>query len=249
MNILLLLKAVADSEASIKPSMDGKSVHLDGVTFVLNPFDEFAVEEALKLRDAAGSGEVVAVSVGGDDVPKVLRTALAMGVDRGIHIKGDAGFDALATARALANAIKGQAYDLILCGKSAIDHDNHGVGMMVAELLDLPSASVVVKLEQKDGKLYAEREVEGGLVVVELPLPCVVAAQKGLNEPRYASLKGIMAAKKKPIDEVAADFGTIQVEAMQVLPKPDRQPGQILGHGVDAIPALIQKLREEAKVL
>ena len=136
MNILLLLKAVADSEASIKPSMDGKSVHLDGVTFVLNPFDEFAVEEALKLRDATGSGEVVAVSVGGDDVPKVLRTALAMGVDRGIHVKGDAGFDALATARALANAIKGQAYDLILCGKSAIDHDNHGVGMMVAELLD-----------------------------------------------------------------------------------------------------------------
>ena len=248
MNILLLLKAVADSEASIKPSMDGKSVHLDGVTFVLNPFDEFAVEEALKLRDAAGSGEVVAVSVGGDDVPKVLRTALAMGVDRGIHVKGDAGFDALATARALANAIKGQAYDLILCGKSAIDHDNHGVGMMVAELLNLPSVSVVVKLEQRDGKLYAEREVEGGLVVVELPLPCVVAAQKGLNEPRYASLKGIMAAKKKPIDEVPADFGVIQVEAMQVLPKPDRQPGQILG-GVDAIPTLIQKLREEAKVL
>ncbi len=248
MNILLLLKAVADSEASIKPSMDGKSVHLDGVTFVLNPFDEFAVEEALKLRDAAGSGEVVAVSVGGDDVPKVLRTALAMGVDRGIHVKGDAGFDALATARALANVIKSQTYDLILCGKSAIDHDNHGVGMMVAELLDLPSVSVVVKLEQKDGKLYAEREVEGGLVVVELPTPCVVAAQKGLNEPRYASLKGIMAAKKKPIDEVAADFGTLQVEAMQVLPKPDRQPGQILG-GVDAIPTLIQKLREEAKVL
>lgn len=249
MNILLLLKAVADSEASIKPSMDGKSVHLDGVTFVLNPFDEFAVEEALKLREAAGSGEVVAVSVGLDDVPKVLRTALAMGVDRAIHVKGDAGFDALATARALANAIKGQSYDLILCGKSAIDHDNHGVGMMVAELLDLPSVSVVVKLEQRDGKLYAEREVEGGLVVVELPTPCVVAAQKGLNEPRYASLKGIMAAKKKPIDEVAADFGTLQVEALQVLPKPDRQPGQILGNGVDAIPALIQKLREEAKVL
>lgn len=249
MNILLLLKAVADSEASIKPSMDGKSVHLDGVTFVLNPFDEFAVEEALKLREAAGAGEVVAVSVGLDDVPKVLRTALAMGVDRAIHVKGDAGFDSLATARALANAIKGQSYDLILCGKSAIDHDNHGVGMMVAELLDLPSVSVVVKLEQRDGKLYAEREVEGGLVVVELPTPCVVAAQKGLNEPRYASLKGIMAAKKKPIDEVAADFGTLQVEALQVLPKPDRQPGQILGNGVDAIPALIQKLREEAKVL
>ncbi|MCB1060474.1 MAG: electron transfer flavoprotein subunit beta/FixA family protein [Calditrichaeota bacterium] len=249
MNILLLLKAVADSEASIKPSMDGKSVHLDGVTFVLNPFDEFAVEEALKLREAAGSGEVVGVSMGGDNVPKVLRTALAMGVDRAIHVKGDAGFDALATARALANAIKGQTYDLILCGKSAIDQDNHAVGMMVAELLDLPSVSVVVKLDVKDGKVTAEREVEGGLVVVELPTPCVVAAQKGLNEPRYASLKGIMAAKKKPIDEVSADFGDVQVEAMEVLPKPERQPGQILGTGVEAIPTLIQKLREEAKVL
>ena len=229
--------------------MDGKSVHLDGVTFVLNPFDEFAVEEALKLREAAGSGEVVGVSMGGDNVPKVLRTALAMGVDRAIHVKGDAGFDALATARALANAIKGQTYDLILCGKSAIDQDNHAVGMMVAELLDLPSVSVVVKLDVKDGKVTAEREVEGGLVVVELPTPCVVAAQKGLNEPRYASLKGIMAAKKKPIDEVSADFGDVQVEAMEVLPKPERQPGQILGTGVEAIPTLIQKLREEAKVL
>jgi electron transfer flavoprotein beta subunit len=155
----------------------------------------------------------------------------------------------LATARALANAVKGQSYDLILCGKSAIDHDNHGVGVMVAELLDLPSVSVVVKIEQKDGRLLCEREVEGGLVVVETPMPCVVCAQKGLNEPRYASLKGIMAAKKKPIDEVAADAGALQVEALEVLPKPERQPGQILGTGVDAIPTLIQKLREEAKVL
>ncbi len=249
MNILVLLKAVADSEANIKPSTDGKAVHLDGVTFVLNPFDEFAVEEALKLRDAAGSGEVVAISCGGDEVPKVLRTALAMGVDRGVHVKGSVSFDALATARALATVVKSQTYDLILCGKSAIDQDNHAVGMMVAELLDLPSTSVVVKLEHKDSKIIAEREVEGGIMVVELPLPCVVAAQKGLNEPRYASLKGIMAAKKKPIDEVAADFGDIQVEVMQVLPKPDRQPGQIIGNGPDAVPALIKKLREEAKVL
>ncbi len=249
MNIVLLLKAVADSEATIRPTTDGKNVNLDGVTWVLNPFDEFAVEEALKLRDAAGSGEVVAVSVGGDEVPKVLRNALAMGVDRGVHVKGQTGFDALATARALAAAVKGLTYDLILCGKSAIDHDNHAVGMMVAELLDLPSVSVVVKLEQKDGKLVCEREIEGGLLIVETPMPCVIGTQKGLNEPRYASLKGIMAAKKKPIDEVAADSGPVQVEAMEVLPKPERQPGQMLGTGVEAVPVLIQKLREEAKVL
>ncbi|MCB9357644.1 MAG: electron transfer flavoprotein subunit beta/FixA family protein [Calditrichaeota bacterium] len=249
MNIVLLLKAVADSEAAIRPTADGKNVNLDGVTWVLNPFDEFAVEEALKLREAAGAGEVVAVSVGGDEVPKVLRNALAMGVDRGVHVKGSTGFDALATARALAAAVKGLSYDLILCGKSAIDHDNHGVGMMVAELLDLPSVSVVVKMEVKDGKAVCEREVEGGLLVVEAPLPCLIGTQKGLNEPRYASLKGIMAAKKKPIDEVAADAGAIQVEALEVLPKPERQPGQMLGAGVETIPTLIQKLREEAKVL
>jgi electron transfer flavoprotein beta subunit len=201
------------------------------------------------MRDAAGSGEVVAVGYGGDEVPKVLRNALAMGVDRGLHVKGITTFDALATARALANAVKGQSFDLILCGKSAIDHDNHGVGVMVAELLDLPSVSVVVKIEQKDGKLLCEREVEGGLVVVETPMPCVVCAQKGLNEPRYASLKGIMAAKKKPIDEVEGSAGDSQVEVIEIQPKPQRQPGQILGQGVDAIPALIQKLREEAKVL
>jgi electron transfer flavoprotein beta subunit len=248
-NIYLLLKAVADSEATIRPTTDGKAVNLDGITWVLNPFDEFAVEEALKMRDAAGSGEVVAVSYGGEEVPKVLRNALAMGVDRGIHVKGAATFDALATARALANAVKGQSFDLILCGKSAIDHDNHGVGVMVAELLDLPSVSVVVKIEQKDGRLLCEREVEGGLVVVETPMPCVVCAQKGLNEPRYASLKGIMAAKKKPIDEVESSAGESQVEVIEIQPKPQRQAGQILGQGVDAIPALIQKLREEAKVL
>jgi electron transfer flavoprotein beta subunit len=153
MNILLLLKAVADSEATIKPAADGKSVALDGISWILNPYDEYAVEEALKLREADGSGEVVAVSFGGDDVPKVLRTALAMGVDRGVHIKGKESFDTLATARILAEAVKGMSYDLILCGKQAIDHDNAGVGVMVAELLDIPSISVVTKLDRAGGKI------------------------------------------------------------------------------------------------
>lgn len=249
MNILLLLKAVADSEATIKTSADGKSVALDGVTWVLNPFDEFAVEEALKLRDAAGSGEVVGVSVGGDEVQKVLRTALAMGVDRGVHVKGNTGFDALATARALANAIKGQTYDLILCGKSAIDLDNHGVGMMVAELLDLPSVSVVVKIEQKDGKLVCEREIEGGIQVVEAPMPCVIAAQKGLNEPRYASLKGIMAAKKKPLETKPAQLPAARLALDAMALPPERAAGRIIGEGSAVVPELVRLLKEEAKVL
>jgi electron transfer flavoprotein beta subunit len=248
-NIVLLLKAVADSEASIKPSADGKSVALEGISWILNPYDEYAVEEALKLREADGSGEVVGVCLGGDDIPKVLRTALAMGVDRAVHIKGAVSLDPLATARALANVVKGLTYDLILCGKQAIDHDHSAVGVMVAELLDLPSVSVVTKLERDTNKLRLEREVEGGAEVIESPLPCLVTCQKGLNEPRYASLKGIMAAKKKPIDEVAADAGDAHVEVLSIESRPPRKPGEILGQGVDAIPILIKKLREEAKVI
>lgn len=249
MNILLLLKAVADSEATIKPAQDGKSVALDGITWIINPYDEYAVEEALKLREADGSGEVAAVSFGGDDVPKVLRTALAMGVDRAVHIKGKVSFDALATARVIAGVVKSMSYDLILCGKQAIDHDHASVGVMVAELLDIPSISVVTKLDRAAGKVICEREVEGGVEVVEAPLPCLIACQKGLNEPRYASLKGIMAAKKKPLDEVAAPAAEVQVEVISIESRSPRKPGEIVGKGVDAIPALIKKLREEAKVI
>jgi electron transfer flavoprotein beta subunit len=250
-NILLLLKAVADSEATIKPAADGKSVALEGISWILNPFDEYAVEEALKIREADGAGEVVAISFGGDDVPKVLRTALAMGVDRAVHVKGAVSLDPYATATVLATAIKGMsfAYDLILCGKQAIDHDNHGVGVMVAELLDLPSVSVVNKLERLDGMLRLEREVEGAMDVVEAKLPCLLTCNKGLNEPRYASLKGIMAAKKKPLDEVPASAVESHVVPLSIVTRPPRAGGEIVGTGVDAVPALIKKLREEAKVL
>ncbi|MBU1919356.1 electron transfer flavoprotein subunit beta, partial [bacterium] len=123
MNIFVLIKAVADSEATIRPAADGKNVKLDDITWVLNPFDEYAVEEALKLKEAAGEGEVTVVCNGGDEVPKIIRTALAMGADKGIHVNGPRSFDALSIAKSLVNAIQGKAFDLILCGKSAIDHD------------------------------------------------------------------------------------------------------------------------------
>lgn len=249
MNIFVLIKAVADSEAAIRPAADGKDVNLDDITWVLNPFDEYAVEEALKLKEAAGAGEVCVICNGGDEVPKVIRTALAMGADKGIHVNGPRSFDALATATALVNAIQGKEYDLILCGKSAIDHDNNAVGAMVAEMLDIPSVSFVVKLEKTDSGLTCEREVEGGLLVVETSLPAVITAQKGLNEPRYASLKGIMKAKKKPLETIDAKSGDVQVEVIAIEPRPPRVAGEILGEGVDAVPALIKKLREEAKVL
>jgi len=249
MNILLLLKATADSEASIRPSADSKSVNLDNITWILNPYDEYAVEEALKMREADGAGEVFAVSFGGDEVPKVLRTALAMGVDRAVHVKGSLSFDPLATAQVLAAAIKGMTFDLILCGKQGIDHDHHTVGVMVAELLDIPSVSVVTKIEREGGKIRCEREVEGGVEIVETTTPCLITCQKGLNEPRYASLKGIMAAKKKPLEEVAPAAVIPQVEVLEIKSRPPRQPGEIIGQGVDAVPLLVKKLKEEAKVI
>lgn len=249
MNILVLLKAVADSEAVIKPAADGKSVILDGINWIISPYDEYAIEEALRQRDADGSGEVVAVSFGGDDVPKVLRNALAMGADRAVHIKGSVTLDPLANARVLAAALKGMSYDLILCGKQAIDHDHHAVGVMVAELLDLPSVSVVTKIERSGAKLKIEREVEGGVEVVETALPSLLTCNKGLNEPRYASLKGIMAAKKKPIDEIASATALPEIEVVSIQSRPPRQPGEIVGSGVDAVPALVKKLREDAKVI
>lgn len=249
MNIVVLVKAVADSEATIKPAADGKSVALESISWILNPYDEYAIEEALKLREADASGEVVAVSYGGDDVAKVLRTALAMGVDRAIYIKGPVSMDPLATARILAAALKNVSFDLILCGKQAIDHDHHAVGVMVAELLDIPSVSVATKIERMGNKFRVEREVEGGMEIVETQMPCLLACNKGLNEPRYASLKGIMAAKKKPIDEVAPDAVESHIEVLSIQSRPPRKPGEILGKGVDAIPVLIKKLREEAKVI
>jgi len=248
-NIVVLIKAVADSEASIRPASDSKSVVLDGISWIVNPFDEYAIEEALKLREADGSGEVVAVSFGGDNVPKVLRTALAMGVDRAVHIKGAVSFDPLATARVLAAALKTVSFDLILAGKQAIDHDHAGVGVMVAELLDVPSVSVATKVVRAGDKFRIEREVEGGAEVVETSLPCLITCQKGLNEPRYASLKGIMAAKKKPTNEVAPAVVESHIEVLSIESRPPRKPGEILGQGVDAIPVLIKKLREEAKVI
>jgi electron transfer flavoprotein beta subunit len=145
--------------------------------------------------------------------------------------------------------VKTLPYDLILCGKQAIDHDHHGVGVMVAELLDIPSVSVITKLDRDGTTLKLEREVEGGVEVVQVSLPCLLTCNKGLNEPRYASLKGIMAAKKKPIDDVAAPAVDVHVEAISIASRPPRKPGEIVGKGVEAVPELVKKLKEEAKVL
>jgi electron transfer flavoprotein beta subunit len=249
LKILLLLKTVADSEASIRPTSDGKAVNLSDINFILNPYDEYAVEEALLIRERTGEAELVAVCYGDETATKTLRTALALGVDRGVHIKGQPTFDPLATAKVLAAAVKDMTSDLILCGKQAIDDDSAAVGVMVAELLDIPSVSVVVELEIADGKARATREIEGGHEIVETGLPCLVTAQKGLNEPRYPSLKGIMAAKKKPIEELEAAAIESRIETISIGLPPARPTGRIVGEGVEAVPELVRLLKQEAKVL
>jgi electron transfer flavoprotein beta subunit len=250
MKIAVCIKRVPDSETRVKIGPDGKSLDEAGVKFVLNPYDEFAVEEALKRREAAGSGEVVVVALGPPAAQETIRTALAMGADRGVLLQTDRiPADGLEAARVLAAELKGSAWDLILCGKMAIDDYNHQVGPMLAELLGLPCVTCVAHLELGDGKGVAEREIEGGLEVVEFPIPAVLTTDKGLNEPRYPALKGIMAAKKKPLEVKPVTCGSGGLEILALLPPPERKEGRVVGEGAGAVVELVRLLREEAKVL
>ncbi len=251
MNILVCVKRVPATTTRVA-ILDGKRLNPEGVEFVLNPYDEVAVEEALRRREAAGAGKVVAMSLGTADAQKELRTVLAMGADEALLLQhADAGFaDAATTARLLAAEIRKRGpFDLILFGKQAVDRDQHGVGPMVATRLGIPCITEAVSLELAEGKAVATREVEGGRETLAAPLPCAITCQKGLNEPRYASLKGIMAAKKKPLDAVQVDLGAQMVEVLEMTPPAARAPGRIVGEGVAAVPELVRLLRQEAKVL
>ncbi len=248
MNIAVLVKLVPDTEATIKIDADRRKIAAGEINFVLNPYDEFAVEEGLRQKEKAG-GQVTVISLGGDEAAKALRNALAIGADEAIQVKSNGGLDMLGIAKALADAIRGRGFDLILAGKQAVDDDCGAVGAMVAEFLDIPHVSIVTKLDIEGDKLTATREIEGGVEVFEANLPALITAQKGLNEPRYASLKGIMASKKKVIEEVAATISTPKVEVITLTYPPQRPPGRIVGQGVDAVPELVRLLREEAKVL
>lgn len=250
MKIAVCVKRVPDTETRIKIAADGRSIDESGVKFVLNPYDEYAVEEALRRKEAAGGGEVVVIALGTEASQETIRNALAMGADRGVLLKTDQpSLDPLPVARALAAELKGGSYDLILFGKLAIDDYSHGTGTMVAEMLGLPCVSAVSHLDLADGEGKAEREVEGGVEVVEFALPAVLTADKGLNEPRYPALKGIMAAKKKPLEVKPVTLDAGGVEVLELALPPERKPGRILGEGPDAVPALIQALRTEAKAL
>lgn len=200
MKIAVCVKAVPDTETKIKLAADNLNIDFAEVRFIMSPYDEFAVEEALKIKEKH-SGETTAFALGGNEVTDVLRDSLARGIDNAVHLK-DADFDnldPLGTAKALAAAIKDGGFDLVLCGQQGVGGDNSQVPVILAELLDMPQAMLVVKLEVEADKFKAEREIEGAHEIVEGSLPAVISTQKGLNEPRYPSIKGVMAARRKEI--------------------------------------------------
>jgi electron transfer flavoprotein beta subunit len=247
---VVCVKQVPDTETRVKLAADGRSLDPAGVTMILNPYDEFALEQALRVKEQTGAGEVVAISLGGAAVQTTLRNALAMGADRAILLMSNVSSpDPLAVAKALANAIRPLDAALVWLGKQAMDDDAAQVGPMLATLLGRPCVSVLAKFELSGTTANVEREIEGGRELVQVPLPAVLTTDKGLNEPRYASLKGIMAAKKKVIEERVVDLGAPHLERLALELPPPRAGGRIVGEGVAAVPALLKALREEAKVL
>lgn len=259
MKIIVCLKQVPDTETRVKIAPDGIGIAEGEINWIVSPYDEFAVEEALRIKEAKG-GEVVLVSVGPERVQTALRNGLAMGADSAVHVKDPLldKADPLATARALAAAIRTLApFDLILAGQQGVGGDNGQVPGLLAETLDLPQVTVAVKIELQEGKAMVEREIEGGRETWETSLPAVVSTQKGLNEPRYASLKGIMAAKKKQVQTL--DLAALGLTAADVAPRteivsmelPPARPAVRLIEGDPAVQAkeLLRLLHEEAKVI
>ncbi len=252
MKLAVCMKPVPATDTRVKIAADGKHLDPTGVSMVINPYDEFAIEEALKLKGAHG-GETVLVTVGPASFQATIKNGLAMGADSAVLLTVQAEPDSLQVARALAAELRDSAFDLILCGKQAVDDDEAQVAQMLAVFLGLPCVTVVTKLElagaAPGAAAKAHREIEGGLEEVAFTLPAVVACQKGLNEPRYPSLKGIMAAKKKTIEERPAQVGEPVLETILLALPAERGAGRIVGEGAAAVPELVRILREEAKVI
>jgi electron transfer flavoprotein beta subunit len=260
MNILVFVKRVPDTESRIKIGPDGRSIVEEGLNFVISPYDEYAVEEALRIREAQG-GKVTAVTVGGNAALVILRKCLAMGADEAVLVKDPLPetYDGLRTARIIARlvTVRFSDADILLFGKQSVGADNSQVPSMTAELLGLAQANVVVRLEVGCGAGTALREIEGGQEKISLKLPAVVSAQKGLNEPRYETLKGIMMAKKKPIPTISIEELGIQpgdvepvVRIVRLEPPPSRAAGRVVsGPPEDSARELAAFLHGEAKVI
>lgn len=263
MDIVVCVKRVPASDSLIKIRAGADGIETGGITCDVNPYDEYAVEEALRIRESKGGGKVTILSIGPEAASEVIRKCLAMGADEGVHVCDPAleGADPLTTARVLAAAIKKETlpYQLILCGKQSIDDDAAQVGPMLGELLGIPHVSVVVKLVVEADRIQAHRVVEGDTETFESPMPVVVTAHKGLNEPRYPSLKGIMGAKKKPIKKLSAanlglpasvlDPKQRRLKVVKLEAPPGRPAGRVIkGEPEEAARELVGLLREEARI-
>ena len=248
MNTIVLIKQVPDTETKVKVKPGATDIDREGVNYVLNPYDEFAAEEAIKIKEAQG-GEVVIVTMGEQGADEAVRTALAMGADRAIRLDAPSN-DPYGCASALAKALGNESYDLILTGKQAVDDDQAQVGTLVATMLGIPCATMVIKTEVGDGSMKITREIEGGTQEMELPTPCLLTAQKGLNEPRYPSLPGIMKAKRKKLDVVSPEGEGAKTEVAELEMPPERKAGQVFeGEPEEIVPKVVQLLHDEAKVV
>lgn len=249
MKIAVLVKTVPDSEARMLLTSDKMDWTKKDIKFDINPYDEYAIETALQLKEAGKADTVTVIGYGQSEAAEGLRKALAMGADNAIHIQGPVSYDPLNTAIALYQVLKSNGFDLILTGKSAIDDDYMAVGTMVGTLLEIPVFTVVIKLELNEKSLRCESEIDGGIQVIEASLPAVVTCQKGLNEPRYPSLKGIMAAKKKTIEILTFEPSSENVvNEGYSYPEPRTGP-KFIGNGAESVPELVKRLKEEAKAL
>jgi electron transfer flavoprotein beta subunit len=261
LNIVVCVKQVPSTETKIRVNTQTGFVDQTEIDWVINPYDEYAIETALRLKEKAGAGTITVVSLGPERVKTALRTSLAMGVDNAVQLTDPAfaGIDALSVGRALAAGVKRQPFDLVFCGKQAVDDDQAAVPPAVAHFLGIPHVSSVAEVEADPaaGSLVARREIEGATEVVHARVPCLLTCQKAKFEPRYPTLKGMMAAKKKEVPVLsAADLGldpamlTKRVEYIEDRLPPGRKPGRVLeGEAEQAVPELVRLLREEAKVL
>ena len=249
MKLLVCVKRVVDYNVKIRVKGDGSGVELANVKMSMNPFDEIAVEEAVRLKEQGKATEIVAVSIGPQQAGETLRTALAMGADRGILVKTDAVVEPLAVAKILAKVVAQEKPDLVIMGKQAIDDDANQTGQMLAALLGWPQGTFAFKVAVGEGAIDVTREVDGGLQTVALKLPAIVTTDLRLNEPRYASLPNIMKAKKKPLDETSPETLGVDVAPRLKVLKTAEPGGRKAGVKVASVAELVQKLKVEAGVL
>ncbi|WP_286238026.1 electron transfer flavoprotein subunit beta/FixA family protein [Neptuniibacter halophilus] len=249
MKIIVTVKRVIDYNAKVRVKADQTDVDLSNTKMAINPFCEIAVEEAVRLKEKGIASEIIVVSVGPKACQEQIRTALALGADRGIQIETDASLDSLSVAKLLAEVIRQEQPDLIISGKQAIDSDNNQTGQMLAALLDMPQGTFASDLKVSDNRIEVIREVDGGLQTIELRMPAIVTTDLRLNEPRYASLPNIMKAKKKPLSVTTPEQLGITLKSHTRLLKVTAPASRQAGITVSSVDQLIDKLRTEAKVI